>query len=108
MNSEKEKKPRYLFVLIPAIILFIYFYPRFLISQLGADNPWTSYLYMYGFGGVFFSIGMFMILKTKSCKLSRGRDSLYFNFLIGGFIYFATVHGLWIWLSLNLPVNGVN
>ena len=88
------------------LLLFIYFYPRLIISWLGVDNPWTSYLYLYGFGGGFFMMGIFIILRTGSCQLGRGHDSLWFWILLLGFLFFATVHALWIVASLNIPYLG--
>ena len=88
------------------LLLFIYAYPRLIIAWLGEANPWTSYLYLYGFGGGFFMMGIFIILRTGSCKLGRGHDKLWFWVLITGFIFFATVHALWIVASLEIPYKG--
>ncbi|MCB9025574.1 MAG: hypothetical protein H6625_04590 [Bdellovibrionaceae bacterium] len=92
--------------LIPIVLIFIYFYPRFLIDWLGKSNPWTSYLYQYTFGLIFFSLGILLILRTKACQLGRGRDSLWFKILIAGFFFFASFHGFWIFMSLAWPVKG--
>lgn len=93
-------------LLIVAILATIYVYPRILISTFGEASPWTSYLYMYGFGAIFFSIGIALILKTGSCKPGRGNDSYWLTWLLGGFIFFATLHGVWIYLALTTPYVG--
>ncbi|MCB0420855.1 MAG: hypothetical protein KDD61_07655 [Bdellovibrionales bacterium] len=91
--------------LVPLLAL-IYSYPRLIVGWLGEENPWTSYLYMYGFGFVFFFCGILLILKTKSCQLGRGRDTFWFNILLGGFVAFASFHAIWIYLALYMPVKG--
>ena len=93
-------------VLIPVIAAFVYFYPRLLIELLGKENPWTSYLYKYTFGLIFFSLGILMVIRTGACKPGRGRDSLWLSILIGGFIFFASFHGIWVFMSLYWPVKG--
>ncbi|MCB0390779.1 MAG: hypothetical protein KDD58_05800 [Bdellovibrionales bacterium] len=93
-------------ILIPILAIFIFVYPRILIDWLGKANPWTSYLYQYTFGLVFFGIGILLVLRTKACIPGRGRDSLWLKILIAGFIFFASFHGLWVYMSLTWPVKG--
>lgn len=92
-------------ILIPVVLNIVYFYPRFLIGWLGKENPWTSYLYQYTFGLVFFSLGILLILRTRACVIGRGRDSLWLSIIIGGFIFFASFHALWVYMSLYWPVR---
>jgi hypothetical protein len=61
---------------------------------------------MYGHGLMFFAVGIWTILKTGACQLGRGRDSHWFNVLIGGFIFFATLHGTWVYLAVSAPFKG--
>ena len=89
------------------LLVFIYAYPRIIIAWLGEANPWTSYLYLYGFGAGFFMMGVFIILRTGACRLDRGHDKVWFWILLLGFFFFATVHALWIVAALNLPYAGV-
>jgi drug/metabolite transporter (DMT)-like permease len=93
-------------VLTAVLLVVIYTYPRWLIAQLGESNPWTSYLYQYGFGLIFFLMGIYLILKEGSCKPGRGRDSFWLKVLFAGFIFFASAHALWIVASLNIPYLG--
>ncbi len=93
-------------VLIPVLAAFIFYYPRFLIDVLGKANPWTSYLYQYTFGLIFFSLGILLILRTGACQPGRGRDSLWLGILIGGFVFFASFHGIWVFMSLYWPAKG--
>ncbi|MGC9451887.1 MAG: hypothetical protein ACP5I4_10625 [Oceanipulchritudo sp.] len=92
--------------LAAVLLVFIYAYPRLIIGRLGEASPWTSYLYQYGFGLVFFLMGIHIILRSGACKPGRGRDSFWLGVLFAGFIFFAAGHALWIVVSLNMPYLG--
>jgi hypothetical protein len=91
---------------IAGSLVLIYAYPRALVAWLGESNPWTSYLYLYGFGLWFFMIGIWLILSTGACQFGRGRDSFWFKVLIGGFIFFASLHAIWILAAITVPFKG--
>ncbi len=91
---------------IPVVLCIIYFYPRFLVSRLGEANPWTSYLYQYGFGLMVFLIGLWLIRSTGACRPGRGRDGFWFGVLVCGYFFFALVHALWILAALKIPFLG--
>ena len=88
------------------VLAFVFAYPRLLVILLGESSPWTSYLYQYGFGLVFFLSGILLILKTGACKFGRGHDNFWFGVLIAGFLVFAVGHAVWIWAALNMPYLG--
>ena len=92
-------------VLVP-LLAIIYAFPRILVNTLGKENPWTNYFYMYGFGAIFFGFGIVLILKTGACDLKLTRDKYWFKVLIGGFVFFASLHAIWIVLALIIPVKG--
>lgn len=101
----KEKKLNFQVLLISLFyVAFIYTYPRILLNFFSPENPWCSYLYIYGNGIVFFSIGIHLILKSKACVFGRSRDSFWFKILIFGLVFFASLHGLWIYSALTYPV----
>ena len=107
-----EQKKSFNFI-VPILIIFtfffVYYFPRFLIGQFGEASPWTSYFYLYGFGGYFFGIGLLLILKTGACKLGRARDTKWFTILCSGFLTLVTLHAVWIYLAISIPVkSGVN
>jgi hypothetical protein len=104
-----SKKPLSLkfWALIAGVIAICYFYPRILVGLLGKENPWTSYFYMYGFGLVTFAIGMLVILKSGALKPGRGNERMWMHLLLGGFVFFSTLHGLWVILAINIPFKGV-
>jgi hypothetical protein len=88
------------------LLITIYTYPRLIIGWLGEANPWTSYLYQYGFGLVFFLMGIYLILRSGACKPGRGRDSFWLGVLFAGFIFFAAGHALWIVAAQSIPYLG--
>ena len=92
--------------IIPLFLAIAYFYPRFLVNTLGPENPWTSYFYLYGFGFLYTGSGLVLILKTGACHLERPRDRFWFKMLILGFVYFASLHAVWIYLALSIPYLG--
>ncbi|MEM7395345.1 MAG: hypothetical protein AAF492_23685 [Verrucomicrobiota bacterium] len=107
MESKQSKKNLFIaLAVIVALLVVVFVYPRFLVNTLGKENPWTSYLYLYGFGTIFFSCGIVLILKTGSCKFGRGRDSFWFKVLLVGLLFFISLHGLWILAALKVPFLG--
>ncbi len=108
MSEKACKSTVFVPTLIVIILVVTFFFPRFIISQLGTSDPWACYLYQYGFGLIVFGVGILLIFKTKACQLGRGRDGYWFKWLIGGFTIFAVAHALWILLALNMPVMGGN
>ena len=93
-------------VTLVLLLGLVYLYPRLIIAWLGPANPWTSYLYQYGFGLVFFAIGIRLILRTGACRPGRGRDRFWLAVLLVGFVFFATAHALWIVLAQRVPYLG--
>lgn len=89
-----------------AAFAFTYGYPRLLLRHLGMDHPWTSYFYLYGFGGLFFLAGIALILKSRACRFGRGHDTFWFAALIIGFFFCMFMHGSWTLLALYVPVKG--
>ncbi len=106
MNEKTSKNKLLVPVISVLTLLFIFFYPRLIISWLGAASPWASYLYQYGLGFVVFIIGIMLILKTGACIPGRGRDGFWFKWLIAGFIIFASTHAIWIVIAQSMPVKG--
>ena len=46
--------------------------------MLDFSRIWIPYIYLYGVGGGFFLIGMFIILRSRSLKLERVRHKVSF------------------------------
>ena len=88
------------------LLAIVYLFPRFLVAQFGEGSPWTSYFYLYGFGLIFFLIGIVIVLKSGACQLGRGRDSFWLKLLLCGYTGLAFMHAIWIQLALSLPFLG--
>lgn len=93
-------------LMLPAFLLFAFYFPRFLIQTLGPAHPWTNYFYLYGFGFFYTGSGLLLVLKTGACRLDRPMDRFWFKLVVGGFCYFAALHAVWIYLSLSIPFRG--
>lgn len=91
---------------IPLLLAIVFYFPRFLSSSLGPENPWTSFFFLYGFGLIYLGSGLVLVTKTKACNLQRPRDRFWFNGILLGFCFFAGLHALWIYLSLSIPYLG--
>ena len=106
MNSVTIKSTARFLIVLTVGLAIVYFFPRFLAGYLGKANPWTSYFYLYGFGLIFFSIGIWIALKSGACQLGRGQDSFWLKFLLCGYMILASLHGAWIKLALSIPFLG--
>jgi hypothetical protein len=61
---------------------------------------WWPYLYQYSVGGIVFLVGLFLILRSGSCTLSRRQDRFWFGVLIFGFLWYAGLHFAWYMAGL--------
>lgn len=105
-SAGKVGMHRYVMLTAAVILVVVYALPRVLVATFGVDSPWTSYFYKYGFGAIFFFVGVFIVLKGGACNLKRGHDRFWFRFLILGFFWYLAMHGLWIVASLTIPFLG--
>lgn len=85
------------------ILAFVFFLPRVLADSLGAESPWTSFIYMYALGGIFFMIGNWIAMSTGAVKWHRKSDRFWFLSVILGFGFFFSLHGFWIFYAINSP-----
>ena len=101
-------KKSFLSVLILFFIFgFSYGYPRLLVSRLGEDNPWISYLYTYGIGLIFFLLGLIWIFTRAGMNPQRRRQEIYWLIaIICGLIFMFSLHALWIFWAVRFPIKG--
>jgi hypothetical protein len=59
-------------------------------------EKWIPSLYQYGVGGLFFVATLWLAARSEALRLNNHRDRWLFIALIGGFLGFLAVHGLWI------------
>jgi hypothetical protein len=57
-------------------------------------HTWLPFLYLYGFGGLFFFSGMIIITKSNAIDLKKKRHRFWFKVLIFGFFYFVAFHAI--------------
>lgn len=79
----------------------IYALPRLLSLYLTHENPWSSYIYMYTLGGLFFLTGLIVVIKTNSLNLNLKSDRIWLSNMILGFVFFISLHGAWVYISQN-------
>ena len=91
---------------IAGLLLFVFTYPRFLLSHLSPGDPWLNFLYHYGFGLIAFGVGIWVILAERSCRPERKRDRFWLKVLFVGFIAYATVHAFWIYAAQTVTFLG--
>ncbi len=64
-------------------------------------QTWLPYLYLYGVGGIAFVLGMILIMRTRALRMSFHRHKKWFLVLIYGFIFYAGIHALFIFLAIG-------
>jgi len=65
-------------------------------------NNWLPFIYLYGVGGVFFFIGLYVIVKSGSLNLQKTHHKKWLKILISGFFFFFFIHAFLIVAALYL------
>lgn len=73
---------------------------------MGFERVWLPYLYLYGAGGLLFVVGLVMVLRSEAFDRRRRRDRRWLIVLIGGFLWYAALHGGWILAALASARGG--
>lgn len=68
---------------------------------MGFFRVWLPYLYLYGVGGLFFIVGLVLVLKYRSLNLGRRRDRVWLVVLLVGFVWYAFIHATVILAALR-------
>ena len=66
------------------------------------SHAWLPYIYLYGVGGLLFSIGLIVTIKSGSIELKRQHHKNWLLILIFGFIWFMIMHALWNLAALEI------
>ena len=45
--------------------------------------------------------------RTKAFVFGRGRDTLWVSLVLGGLVFFVSLHATWIALALYFPYKGL-
>lgn len=65
------------------------------------SHTWLPYIYLYGVGGIFFVLGMYIIKKSGAVDFKKKRHRLWWKVLIYGYFYFMALHAALILIALN-------
>ena len=65
------------------------------------ERTWLPFLYLYGVGGIVFTLGMILILKTKALRLNFKRHKIWLWLLLYGVIFWSSLHATFIILVLR-------
>ena len=65
------------------------------------ERTWLPFLYLYGVGGIVFTLGMILILKTKALRLNFKRHQKWLWLLLYGLIFWSSLHAAFIILALR-------
>tara|TARA_B100001750_G_C15467594_1_gene577947 strand:- start:1015 stop:1230 length:216 start_codon:yes stop_codon:yes gene_type:complete len=65
------------------------------------SQSWLPFIYLYGVGGIFFVIGVRLIVKTNALNLSIPRHCIWLKVLLFGFAFYALLHLIFILLALG-------
>ena len=65
------------------------------------NQTWLPFLYLYGVGGIAFIIGMLIIIKSRALRLTYALHSKWVRVLIFGFIFYASIHALFIFIAVG-------
>ena len=65
------------------------------------NQSWLPFIYLYGVGGIFFAIGVRLIVKTNSLNLSIHRHRIWLKLLFFGFGFYMLLHLILILLALG-------
>lgn len=69
--------------------------------MLEFSRTWLPYIYLYGVGGIFFLVGLWIILRYRSLNLQLRRDRSWLRILLFGFVWYAMIHAAIIWAALR-------
>ncbi|MDD3557481.1 MAG: hypothetical protein PHW27_02820 [Melioribacteraceae bacterium] len=64
-------------------------------------NVWLPFIYLYGVGGIFFTIGMYLAKKTGGYDPKKPKHRYWYKVLFYGFFYFMALHLFFILLALS-------
>lgn len=68
--------------------------------MLPFEHTWLPFIYLYGIGGLFFLIGMYIVKKSGAMDLKKKRHLFWYRILIFGFIFFVCLHAILIIAAL--------
>ncbi len=62
---------------------------------------WTTYIFQYIIGGLFFTFGIVVAVVSGTLKLQPKESKQYLVYLCAGVIGYAILHGLWTYAAIQ-------
>jgi hypothetical protein len=93
-------------VTVPAVVGLCWGIPRLIVAWVGIDGDWAPFLYQYLLGGLVFGIGLWVIRVSGACSFARPQDRMWFGVLIFGYLWYAGIHAVLVWLAVAVPYRG--
>jgi hypothetical protein len=56
------------------------------------SHTWLPYIYLYGFGAIFFILGIIITKRAGAMDLKKKKHRFWFKILIFGFVYYMALH----------------
>tara|TARA_Y100001934_G_C12060403_1_gene635075 strand:+ start:403 stop:618 length:216 start_codon:yes stop_codon:yes gene_type:complete len=69
--------------------------------MLDFSRTWLPFLYLYFVGGIAFTIGMILIIRSKALKITYYVHKKWIFILLYGFIFYSGIHALFIYLAIG-------
>ena len=107
MHSAVYKNIFLQLLFLGVIVSTIYFFPRFLVKNIGEHSPWISYIYTYGLGTLFFVSSLVFLLTRRIHPRRKKQVRNFISILILMLLWGIFLHGSWILLALKIPFKGV-
>lgn len=64
-------------------------------------NDWLPFIYLYGVGGIFFAVGLIIIVRSGALNFKIRHHRRWFWILIFGYCFFFVLHATLIIAALN-------
>jgi hypothetical protein len=93
-------------VTVPAVVGLCWGIPRLIVAWVGIDGDWAPFLYQYLLGGLVFGIGLWVIRVSGACNFARPHDRMWFGVLVFGYLWYAGIHAILVWLAVAVPYRG--
>lgn len=88
-------------------ILLVCLYPLFLSYFFDANSRWLPFIYFYGFGLFVYALSSWTLLDLGCIDLSNVREKQWFVLVSIGMVIVCLIHGIWTWLAIVIPHQGL-
>ena len=61
--------------------------------ELPFERVWLPFIYLYGIGGLFFFIGLWLVVRSGALRSSGRGAKRWIQVLLFGFFWYMLIHG---------------